>query len=227
MQLDWMQIFQYSFQTVWTEFISFLPQLILALLVLIIGWIIANTLKGIVVRIFRTLKVDVALDSAGVDTLVEKAGYKLNSGLFMGVLVKWFVIIVFFVAALDIVGLNEVTFFLRDIVLGFLPQVIVAVLILFGGMIVANFVERAVSAAAKAANMPSSDWLGTFARYAVVVFAVLAALNQVNIAPELVQMLFAGLVFALSLALGLAFGLGGRDTAAHYLDSLTKRRNSQ
>lgn len=222
-----MELFQYSFQTVWTEFISFLPQLVLALIVVIIGWIIANVLKGVIVRIFRTLQIDSALDAAGVDTLVQKTGYKLNSGLFMGVLVKWFVIIVFFVAALDIVGLNEVTLFLRDIVLGFLPQVIVAVLILLGGMIVANFAEHAVAAAARAADVPSPTWLGTFARYAVIIFAVLAALNQVSIAPELVQMLFAGLVFALSLALGLAFGLGGRDTASRYLNKLTKHHSSE
>lgn len=221
MQFDWTQILQYSFQTIWGELMMFLPQLVLAILVLIVGWIIGGILKTIVGRIFRTMQVDSMLDKAGVDTVVEKAGYQLNSGLFMGTLIMWFVVIVFFVAALDILGLNDVTFFLRDIVLGFLPQVIVAVLILFGGIIVGNFAEHAVEAGARAAEFKSPDFLGAFARYAVVTFAVLAALNQISVAPELIQMLFAGLVFALSLALGLAFGLGGRDTARKYLEKMT------
>lgn len=171
--------------------------------------------------VFGTLKIDKALDAAGVDTLTERAGYKLNSGVFVGTLVKWFIIIVFFVAALDILNLNQATAFLSTVVLGYLPQVIVAVLILFGGFILASFMEKLVVAGVKATNVASPELLGKFARYAILIFTVLAALNQLAIAPELVQLLFAGLVFGCSLAFGLAFGLGGRDAAAEYLKKMS------
>lgn len=218
---NWTDILQYSFQSVWAEFVTFLPQLVTALLVLIVGWVIARTLKTVVETIFKRLKIDSALDAAGVDALTEKAGYSLNSGAFVGTLVKWFIIIVFFVAALDILNLEQATAFLTEVVLGYLPQVIVAVIILFGGFILASFTEKMVVAGGKATSFASTALLGKFAHYSILVFAFLAALNQLAIAPELVQMLFAGLVFALSLAFGLAFGLGGRDAAARYLNKTT------
>lgn len=220
---DWTQILQYSFQTIWVEFISILPQVVVALLVLIVGWIVGRVCSTVVQTIFKTVHADKLLDAAGVDEIANKAGYKLNSGLFIGTLIKWFVIIVFFVAALDILNLQQATAFLSEIVLGYLPQVIVAVLILFGGLVLASFMEKMVVAGVKASSLGSSELLGKFSYYAIVLFTILAALNQLSIAPELVQMLFAGLVFGLALAFGLAFGLGGRDAANRYLSDITGR----
>ena len=210
---EWSEILQFSFQNLWTEFITFLPQLLVALALLIVGWIIGAMLKSFIKRVFNKLNVDSALSAAGVDTLTEKAGYKLNSGGFVGTLVKWFIIAVFFVAALDVLNLEQATAFLSDVVLGYLPQVIVAVIILFGGLILASVTQKAVVAGGRATSFASPHLLGKFAYVAIIAFTSLAALNQLAIAPEFVQMLFAGLVFALSLA----FGLGGKETAATYL----------
>jgi len=210
-----------SFRSLWYETLNFLPEIILALVVLIVGWVIAGSLKSVVERIFKTLKVNEALDAAGVDTLTQKAGYKLNAGQFVGALVKWFVIIVFFIAALDILNLDQVTVFFREVVLGYLPKVIVAVLILLVSMVVANIASASVTAGARAAGFSASDMLGSVARYAIILFAILAALSQLEIAPELVQTLFMGIVFAASLAFGLAFGLGGRDAAAKYIAKMS------
>ena len=220
---EWTQILQYSFQTIWVEFISILPQVVIAILVLIAGWIIGRILCSVVQTVFNTIHADKLLDAAGVDTIAEKAGYKLNSGLFVGTLVKWFVIIVFFVAALDILNLQQATAFLSSVVLGYLPQVIVAVLILFGGLVLASFAEKMVVAGIRASSLGSPELLGRFSYYSIVLFTILAALNQLSIAPELVQMLFAGLVFAIALAFGLAFGLGGRDAAGRYLNEITHK----
>jgi hypothetical protein len=218
-------LLQYSFQALWVEVVGFIPQLVVAIVILIVGWIVGAALKRIIESIFKTLRINALLDAAGVDTLASRTGYALDAGAFVGALVKWFVIIVFFVAALDVVHLDQVTLFLREVVLTYLPEVIVAVLILFGAMIVANFAHASVVAGARAANFGSPELLGNFARYAIIVFAVLAALNQLHIAPQLVQMLFAGFVFAASLALGLAFGLGGREAAAHYIDKVRRGEN--
>jgi len=221
-----MQVLQYSFQQLWVEIVSYMPQLLVALLIIIIGWILGSVLRQIIIRIAGALKVNELLDAAGVDVLTKRAGYPLKAGEFVGSLVKWFIIIVFFVAALDVLALDQVTVFFRDVVLTYLPQVVVAVLVLFGAMIVANVLDTTVAAAARASGFGGAELLGTFARYAIITFAVLAALNQLSIAPELVQMLFAGIVFAASLALGLAFGLGGRTAAARYIDALSQQNQT-
>ena len=222
MSANWVQVLQYSFQTLWVEVVAFVPQILVALAIIIIGWLIGGALKNIIERVFKVVKINEALDAAGVDTLVAKTGYKLHAGGFIGGIVKWFTMIVFFVAALDVLNLDQVTIFFRDVVLGYLPNVVVAVLVLFVAMIVANVVDKTIVAGARAANFYAADFLGTFARYAIITFAILAALSQLRIAPELVQMLFAGIVFAASLALGLSFGLGGREAASRYIERMTK-----
>lgn len=208
----------------WSELLVFAPLLLVALLVLLIGWIIADILRGVVKKTFQTFKLNEALDAAGLGTLTERAGYPLAAGALVGGLVKWFVVSVFAIVALDILGLHEVTQFVRDVVLGYLPQVIVAVLILLSATLLAKFASEAVAAGIRVGGTHEPTFFKNLTYYAIVTFAVLAALNQLSIAPELVQMLFAGVVFALALALGLAFGLGGREAAAKYLEELTEKR---
>ena len=111
-----------SMNSLWFDVMQFLPMLVVALVVVIAGWVIGAALKQVVIRIFGTLRVNAALEAAGVDTLAARAGYKLDAGAFVGSLVKWFVIVVFFVAALDILQLNEVTVFLREVVLAYVPK---------------------------------------------------------------------------------------------------------
>lgn len=205
--------------------LSFLPELIIAILVVVLGWIIGGSLKNVIERLFTKLKINSALDAAGVDKLTNKAGYKLQAGVFVGTLVKWFVILVFFVAALEILSLDQVTIFFREVVLGYLPKVIVSVLILLVAMVVANVASSSVAAGARAAGFGASDLLSSLTKYAIILFAILAVLNQLEIAPELVQTLFMGIVFGASLAFGLAFGLGGKEAASDYIKKVTGKGN--
>lgn len=211
-----------SFYTLYANVMTYMPQILLALVVVLVGWIIGAVLARIIVRIFAALKVNTALEAAGINTFAARTGYPFQAGEFVGALVKWFVIIVFFVAALDILNLDQVTIFFREVVLEYLPKVIVAVLILLVATLVANVASASVAGTARAAGFATADLLASVTRYAIIVFAVLAALNQLEIAPELVQMLFAGIVFAASLAFGLAFGLGGRDAASRYVNDMTR-----
>lgn len=220
MDRDIVTSIQYSFQELWNDVITFIPELVIALLVVIAGFIIGGILRGVTEGVFKKLRLDDALDKAGLDTLTERAGHKFRPGHFVGLLVKWFVVIVFVVVALDVLKLNEVTTFFSEEVLTYLPRVIVAALILLGSMLVAQVVGKSVEAGARAGGFKAASLVGSFTRYAILVFAVLAALSQLQIAPDLVQTLFAGLVFGLSLAFGLAFGLGGRETASKYLEKL-------
>lgn len=211
-----------AFAGIWVDTMSLLPMLLVALLLVVVGWIVGNILKRLVIKLFTALKVNEALDAAGVDVLAKRSGYELKAGVFVGTLVKWFAFAVFFVAALDVLGLTQVTEFVREVVLGYLPNVIVAVLILLVASLVANAAATTVTAGMRTARVDQPEVFGKITYYAIILFALLAVLNQLKIAPELVQMLFAGMVFAFSLALGLSFGLGGRDTASKYLERLTK-----
>jgi small-conductance mechanosensitive channel len=218
---EWANVLNASFQGLFYGLVAFIPNLLAALIIFIIGWLIGAGLARVVEQVIGALKVDNALRAAGVERVVERAGWKMNAGAFLGTLVKWFFIIVFLVAALEVLGLTQVTAFLTTVVLGYLPQVIVAVLILLVAAVVAETAQRVVRGAAAAAHMKSANFLGAIARWAIWVFAILAALDQLGISP-FIQTLFTGLVVALALAFGLAFGLGGQQAAARYLEKMGK-----
>jgi small-conductance mechanosensitive channel len=222
MQRTLAESLQASFYNLWGSVINFLPEIIIAIVVVVIGWILGDILKGVTKKLFKTLHLNTALDRAGVDTLSHKAGFQFKPAEFVGSLIKWFVIVVFAVVALDVLNLNQVTAFFTGEILTYIPRVIVAAFILLGAMVLAQVVSASVAGTARAAGFRTADMIASFTKYAILVFAVLAALNQLQIATELVQLLFAGVMFAASLAFGLAFGLGGKDVAARYLEKMMK-----
>src|ERR1700722_4861188 len=209
-----------SFNDLWYTVIAFLPNIIAAVIIFLIGWIIGVILYRVFVEIVRVLKIDEALKAAGLNDAAKQAGFNLDVGRFLGTLVEWFVIVWFLVASLDIIGLTQVTIYLQTVVLLYLPQVIVASLILILGAIVAEVVRGLVSHSAQAAGSRSGNFAGTIAKWAIWVTAIMAALTQLGIATALLQTLFTGVVIALSLAFGLAFGLGGRDAAARVIEKI-------
>jgi hypothetical protein len=132
--------------------------------------------------------------------------------------VKWFVILVFFVAALNVLQLTQVSIFLQSIVVGYLPNVIIAVLILLAGAVIAQAAEGVIAGSARAAGIVAAGFVGTLARWAIWIFAILTALYQLQIATAILQTLFTGVVVGLALAFGLAFGLGGQEAAARFIE---------
>ena len=211
-----------SFQDLFSGVIEFIPNLVVAILIFVIGWLVGAGLGRIVAQLVNSLKVNNALRSAGVDAITKRAGVDLDAGAFLGALVKWFFIVVFLVASLDVLKLAEVNIFLREVVLNYLPQVIVAVLILVIAAVVADVGQNLVTASARAAHMRSAAFLGTITRWSIWIFAILAALDHLQVASAFVQTLFTGIVIAVSLAVGLAFGLGGQDAAARYIEDTKK-----
>lgn len=214
----WLGVLQQSFQGLAAGVIAFIPNLVFAVVIFIIGWVIGSLVAKLVEQAFKALKIDHALKAAGVDDVVSRAGWHLNSGAFIGMLVQWFIIVTFLVASLEILGLTQVTVFLQQVVLLYLPQVIVAALILVVAAVVAGVADRVIRGGAQAAGVSSANLAGTVARYAIWIFAILTALGQLGVATPFVQTLFTGIVVALSLAFGLAFGLGGQDAAARAID---------
>lgn len=216
----WADVLNQSFQSLFYGLVAFIPNLVVAIVIFIIGWLIGVGLGRVVKQIIDAIKVDQALKAAGVDRIVERAGFSLSSGAFLGTLVKWFFIVVFLVAALGVLHLDAVNVFLSTVVLGYLPQVIVAVLILLVAAVLASAAERVVAGAARAADLAAANLIGSVARWAIWVFAILAALAQLQVASAFVQTLFTGVVIAVSLAVGLSFGLGGQQAASRWLEHM-------
>ncbi len=216
----WQQVLTLSFQNLWLGVVNFVPNLVIALIIVILGWLIGALFGRAIWQVFRSLRVDEALRRAGFESFLRRGGVNLDSGAFIGGLVKWFVILVFLVAAFDILGLTQVNLFLQQVVIAYLPRVIVAALILLVGGVVGDVTERIVVTAAKTAEVRSAHFAGTLAKWAVWIFAVLVALSQLGIAAAFSQTLFTGIVIAISLALGLSFGLGGQEAAGRFIERL-------
>lgn len=209
-----------SLLTLWSNVAGFLPRLVAAIVVFLIGWLIAVLLGKLAWHIVRVIRLDRGLDGIGFKKVWERSGYKLNSPFFFYELVKWFFIIVFLMAATDILGLSQVTEFLRSVV-SYLPNVFVAAFVLLIGVLVARFVEGVVRASVRAAQLASANVLASIAKWAIVIFSLLVALSQLRIADDVIRIVITGLVAAGAIAVGLAFGLGGR---AHADDWISKMR---
>jgi len=218
----WASILQGSFENVLSGVLGVLPNIIIAVIIVILGWIIGAALSKVISQIVKALKVDSALSSAGVEELVEKSGFKLNSGGFLGELVKWFTIVVFLITAFDILGLQQVNDFLQGVVVGYIPQVIASVLILLIAAVLGEALRKVVVASAKAGDLQSAPFLGSVTKWSIWIFAALAALFQLGIGAIFIQTLFTGVVVALALAFGLSFGIGGKEAAAEFLGKLRR-----
>lgn len=216
----WGEVLTRSFQDIWLGIAVFVPNLVVAIIIFVVGWFVGVILGRVTAQILRSIKIDSALKGAGVEDILKRAGFGLDSGRFIGELVKWFIIIVFLVATLEVLGLQEVNVFLRDVVLAFLPQVIAAALILLIAAVIAEALRKVVIGAAQATDVTSAGFLGGVAKWAVWIFAILIALSQLGIADFFAQTLFTGVVVALAIALGLAFGIGGQDAARDFIGRL-------
>ena len=200
--------------------VNFVPNLVVAVIIVILGWLVGALFGRAIWQVFKSLKIDDALRRAGFESFLRRGGVDLDSGAFVGGLVKWFVIVIFLVAALDVLHLSQVNFFLQDVVLGYLPRVLAAALVLLVAGVIGDVTGRVVTTAARTASLGSAHFVGTVAKWAIWIFAILVALSQLGIAATFSQTLFTGVVIAVSLALGLSFGLGGQEAAARFLDKL-------
>ncbi len=223
---DALFIVQSAFADMWSSLITFLPRFVGALVVFLIGVIIAGLLKRLVMRLSDMLKLDMIAEKLEVKQSFQKAGMKLHVAALLGWIVKWFFVIVFLIAATDILGWGEVTSFLKDVVM-YLPNVIIAVIILLVGVLVANFTRNVVKSAVEAAHLTSGDFLSGLSRWSILVFSFMAALVQLGIAEGLIQTLFTGFIAMLAIAGGLAFGLGGKEQAAKFLGKLKRDISSE
>ena len=209
----WGVAFDQSLQGLWYGVVNFVPNLVVAVIIFILGWMIGSILGRLVAQVIKAIRVDTALESAGAADVLSRAGFKLDSGAFIGGLVKWFFIVVFLVASFDVLGLSQVNIFLQDVVLAYLPNVIVAALILLVAAVIADMMQKVVVGSAKAAEMAHAHLFGGVTKWAIWIFSLIIALSQLGVAPAFMQVLFTGVVAMLALAGGLhsvSVARGGR-----------------
>jgi len=219
---DWWMTTVDALENLLIGFIDFIPNLIGALIVFIIGWIIAVAIGKLVAEILKRIKFDRIFEKGGWKTALEKAEIKADASSFIGAIFKWVLLIAFLIAAVQILGLSQLKEFFVD-VLNYLPNVIVAAFILVVAVIIADILEKVVRAAVEGTRMGHGQLVGVIVKWSIWIFAIFAILLQLGIAEELVKAIIQGIVALLVIAGGLAFGLGGKDVAAEILQDLRNK----
>ena len=218
----WAQITTYALQNLWQGFLTFIPTLIGAIIVFIIGWFISVGIGKLVAEVLIRIKFNKLFEKTGWKQALEKAELKVNAAEFIGAIAKWVLVIVFLLAAVEILGFVQFAAFLKSI-LAYLPNVIVATLILVVTVILVDIVEKVVRTAVEGVKVGYGHLVSVMIKWSIWIFAVLAILHQLGIAKPFMETLFTGFVAMLVISLGIAFGLGGKDVAAEILQDLKKK----
>ena len=224
---SWGGVFSESLLNLWYGFMNFVPNLLGAIILFIIGWIIGSIVGKAIKQVITALRIDKLFDSAGTKEFMDRSGIKISVGGFLGGVVKWFVIVVFLMASLQIIGLTQVNDFLSTTVLFYLPKVIIAALVLVIATVIADAMKKLVQTSAKAANISSANMLASITKYSIWIFAFIIALSELGIAAAFMQILFTGLIAGLAIAFGLAFGLGGKEAASRAIQNISNDISSR
>jgi len=215
---DWGTAIMVALTRALGDLMAFIPKLIGALVLLLVGWLIARALEALVSRGLRAVHFNQIADRAEIDQFLIKAGVRMDPSSVVGKLVYWFIMLSFLISAFGAVGLSQVEGVLNNII-GFIPNVIVAMVVLLLGALAANFVANLVRGSVGTARIGDPNLLATIARGAILVFATLMALDQLQIAPTIINTLWTALIGMVAVAGALAFGLGGRDLARQILEN--------
>ncbi|MFH1625659.1 MAG: hypothetical protein ABID54_10980 [Pseudomonadota bacterium] len=208
-----------------TKITAFLPELIGAILIFVVGWIVARLVKLAMVKLLKLIRFDKATEKTGVQEFLKKGDITKAPSEIMGSLVYWFIMILVIIASLDALGLPIVSNLLNSI-LFYIPNVVAAIIVLVLGFLLGDLLSAVVRTAASNAGFKNAEGMGKLALYAIVFFSGAIALDQLEIGVEIVGAAFVIAFGALALALALAFGLGGRDAAAEYLKRWLEERKS-
>jgi hypothetical protein len=210
---DWGEAFMTSLTGALALFLSAIPRVIGFVLILVIGWFVASLVGKGVAGLLRSVRFNDLAQRSGFAGFVQKMGVKTDSAGFLALVALWFIRLIVLVVAFDALGLPAVSDVLRQLLL-WLPNLVVALVVLVLGGLAATALANLVRGATTEAGFSNPDLLAKVAATAVWAFAIIVAVNQIGIAATLVNTLFMGVIAAMVIAVGLSFGLGGKDTAA-------------
>ncbi len=210
---DTSEAIYYSLTNALMRFVSFLPALIGAAIILIIGWFISGFLARLIEKALKAVGMEAAVERAGIGDFIRRSGTKMTTSGVIATLVKYFIFLIFVQAAANVLGIPQLTEIINRIIL-FIPNVIVAVAIIVIGSLIARFLSGLVRSSVSELGVGSPNLLASLTQYIIMGFSIIAAIDQLGIAATLINTLLIGLIGSVALAVGLAFGLGGRDVAA-------------
>jgi len=219
---DWSNITILALQNAWEGIVLFLPKIAAGLVIFGLGWIAASALGQIAARLLKKTNFDVVFQKSGWKAALESADIKVGPSVFVGAVVKWAFVILFLQIAVEIIGLHAFAGFLTRI-LEWIPNVIVGAAIFVVSIIVADILEKVIRATVHKMEIKYSHLLGLIVRGAIYLFAAMAIMLQLGVASSIINTLIIGFTATISLALGLAFGLGGKDAAADAIKSLRNK----
>ncbi len=218
----WWEVTIEALENLWMGFLGFIPKFIGAAIVLLVGWLIAVGIGKLVAEVLKRIQFNRLFEKGAWKTALERADIKVDAAGFVGALFKWILVIVFLSAAVEILGLTQFAAFVNSVLI-YLPNVVVAALILVVASIIADIAEKVIRAGVEGMRVGYGELAGVIVRWSIWVFAILAILYQLNVAAALIQTLLSGIIGLIVLAGGIAFGLGGKETAADILDGLRRR----
>ena len=210
---DWSEATLTSLGSALALLLAAIPKIIGFVLIVLIGWFIASLIQRAVAGVARAVHFNNLARRSGFADFVQRLGIDTDASGFLGHLAKWFIRLIVLIVAFDALGLPAVSDVLRQLLL-WLPDAVVALVVLVIGGIAANALANLVRAATSEANFSNPELIAKVARVAVWAFAIVVAVNQLGIAENLINILVMAVLGAAALAFGLAFGLGGRDAAA-------------
>jgi hypothetical protein len=215
------EVFIQSFNTFIQQLASFLPSLIGALLILIVGWIVAKIFRSISIKFLKLIKFNVVTEKAKVDQFLADGGVKKSAIEIIGSLFYWLIMLIVLLTAFNSLGLSAASDLFNQVFL-FIPNIIVAILVLILGLFVANLISQVVVTYLKNIEIDNAEAMGKLTNYAIIVFVVSLSLTQLNIGKELISNFLLIVFGALCLALALAFGIGGKEWAAGVINKYFK-----
>jgi hypothetical protein len=222
MIIDWYEPTASAILGLWEGFIIFLPKIVGSLLVFVIGWIISAGFGKLIAEILRKVGLNNIFEKEGWKEAIKKADLNIDVAGFVGSIFRWVLVIVFLLASIEILGLKQFADFIVS-VLNYLPNVLVAAIIFVVAIIIADFAEKITKASVERIQSGYGNLVGTLVRWSIWIFAVLTILYQLRIAPELILILFTGIIALVAIAGGLSFGLGGKEIASDILKDIKKR----
>jgi hypothetical protein len=203
----------YSFTNSINTFMGFIPSLIGALIMLVVGWFISGFLARLIARGLNAIGLERAVERSGIGRFIEQTNTRWTMSEIIAALIKWSIFLIFIQAAASLFGFPQITGIINSVIL-FIPKLIVALAIIVIGSLLAKFLAGLVRGSLAEMGVGNANLLSRLAKYAVIAFSIIAAFNQIGIAQTVVNTLLFGLIGSIALALGLAFGLGGREVAA-------------
>jgi len=220
--LDWLDATKIALQDIWADFIDFIPNLLGAIIVFLIGWIIAVAIGKLIAEILKRAQFNRIFEGGEWKKALQKADIKVDASAFIGAIIKWVLLIVFLIVAIQILGFSQLKDFFNE-VLSYLPNVIVAAFMFVVAVIIADILEKVVRAAVEGSKMGYGGVVGMIVKWSIWISAIFAILLQLGIAEALITTIVQGIVALIVIAGGIAFGLGGKDVAGEILQDIKNK----